>query len=84
MAEAEQARTALAMTDALPVPLRRVALIAGEASGDQLGASVIEGLRARHPHLEFVGMCGPRMAAAGCAAAPHTQRRQVALLCRAG
>ena len=35
----------------LPAPLRRVALIAGEASGDQLGASVIEGLRARHPNL---------------------------------
>lgn len=68
MAEAAQAHAAAASADMLPAPLRRVALIAGEASGDQLGASVIEGLRARHPNLEFVGMCGPRMVAAGCRA----------------
>ena len=46
--------------------LRRVALIAGEASGDLLGANLIEALRARHPTVEFIGMTGPLMRAAGC------------------
>jgi len=49
-------------------PLRRIAIVAGEASGDQLGADLIEALRARHPGLEILGMAGPRMAAAGCRA----------------
>lgn len=46
----------------------RVALIAGEASGDQLGADLIAGLRTRYPDVECVGMPGPRMRAAGCRA----------------
>ncbi len=54
-------------TPATP-PLRRIAIVAGEASGDQLGANLIEALRARHPSLEILGMAGPRMAAAGCRA----------------
>jgi lipid-A-disaccharide synthase len=44
----------------------RVALVAGEASGDQLGAALITALRARVPHCEFRGVAGPRMIAAGC------------------
>ena len=48
--------------------LRRIAIVAGEASGDQLGADLIEALRARHPDLEVIGMAGPRMLAAGCRA----------------
>ena len=50
----------------LAARLCRVALIAGEASGDQLGASLIAALRGRHPGVEFIGMTGPRMRAAGC------------------
>lgn len=46
----------------------RIALIAGEASGDTLGAGLIEALRAEHPDAEFFGMAGPRMVAAGCEA----------------
>ncbi|MCC7461347.1 MAG: lipid-A-disaccharide synthase [Gammaproteobacteria bacterium] len=46
----------------------RVALVAGEASGDQLGAALIEALRARRPDCLFSGVAGPRMQAAGCAA----------------
>src|SRR5689334_11573867 len=44
----------------------RIALVAGEASGDLLGAELIRALRARAPHLEFYGVGGPRMKAMGC------------------
>ncbi len=44
----------------------RIALVAGETSGDQLGAGLIDAIRARYPHSCFVGVGGARMAAAGC------------------
>ncbi|HEX4618333.1 MAG TPA: lipid-A-disaccharide synthase, partial [Steroidobacteraceae bacterium] len=46
----------------------RVGIVAGEHSGDQLGAALIAALRERVPALECFGVAGPRMIAAGCEA----------------
>ena len=43
-----------------------VVLVAGETSGDNLGAQLIESLRQRLPGVRFAGIAGPRMVAAGC------------------
>jgi lipid-A-disaccharide synthase len=44
----------------------RVALVAGESSGDLLGAGLIRSLRAHSGDIEFEGVAGPEMQAAGC------------------
>ncbi len=45
-----------------------IALVAGEASGDNLGAALIAAIRERVPNARFVGVPGPRMREAGCEA----------------
>jgi lipid-A-disaccharide synthase len=49
-----------------PAPTLRVAIVAGESSGDTLGAALIEAMRERAPALEVFGVAGPKMRAAGC------------------
>lgn len=44
---------------------RRVAIVAGEASGDLLGAALVRAVRERFPGTEFYGIAGPKMLAAG-------------------
>ena len=43
----------------------KVYLIAGELSGDKLGASLMQGIKALHDDLEFHGVGGPLMEAQG-------------------
>jgi lipid-A-disaccharide synthase len=47
------------------MPLR-IGVVAGEASGDMLGAALISALRLRVPDVQFVGLAGEHMRAAGC------------------
>jgi hypothetical protein len=45
-----------------------IGIVAGEASGDALAATLIQAVRARLPQARFVGIAGPKMLAAGCEA----------------
>jgi lipid-A-disaccharide synthase len=44
----------------------RVAIVAGEASGDNLAAGLVRAIRDRLPDTVFEGVAGPRMKEAGC------------------
>ncbi len=61
------------MTGASPLFI----LVAGEASGDLLGADLIETLRERFPDARFAGVAGPKMIAAGMQAWQPSEKLSV-------
>jgi len=55
----------------------RIGLVAGETSGDLLGAGLMREIRKRHPEATFEGIAGPLMIKAGCDAWEDAQALSV-------
>lgn len=55
----------------------RIGVIAGESSGDHLGAGLIRAIHAQVPDAQFEGAAGPDMIAAGCRPLVHSEELAV-------
>lgn len=55
----------------------KIGIVAGEASGDLLAASLMQALQAQVPGVTFEGIAGPRMIALGCKALVPSERLAV-------
>lgn len=55
-----------------------VAIVAGEVSGDYLASGLIKAVKQRIPDVNFIGIAGPRMIAAGCDA--HFAQHRLAVM----
>lgn len=55
----------------------KIGIVAGETSGDLLGAGLMRELKARLPGVAFEGIGGPRMQAQGCASLYDMERLSV-------
>ena len=62
-----------------PPPARKltIAMVAGEASGDNLGAALIREIRQIEPHADFIGIGGPLMIEAGFTSEVDLERLSV-------
>jgi lipid-A-disaccharide synthase len=60
----------------IPDPIR-IGIVAGEESGDLLGAGLMQQLRQRWPNAIFEGVGGPRMQAQGCTSLYPMQRLSI-------
>lgn len=55
----------------------KIAIVAGEASGDMLGASLLKALKEQFPDLQAEGIAGPLMQAEGCRSLFEMERLSV-------
>lgn len=55
----------------------KIAIIAGETSGDLLGAGLLAALKKHYPDLQAEGIAGPRMQAEGCQSLFEMERLSV-------
>jgi len=55
----------------------RIGIVAGEASGDILGANLIKAIKSKYSEIEFVGIGGPKMIEQGCISMVPMERLSV-------
>jgi lipid-A-disaccharide synthase len=60
-----KAQTAKTLPNGMTRPALRIAMVAGEASGDLLGGLLLAGLQQRWPGLQAFGIGGPQLASKG-------------------